>query len=62
MALNLHVRVRPTKYVCVFVREVTRPVVGMLKGCVQHLEADSGRRWGDREEPMGGGTGFIQTR
>lgn len=37
-----------TYNVCVFVRAVSKPVVGMLKGCVRHLEVDSGvelERW-----------------
>lgn len=40
-ALNFLVCVQPTKYVCIFVRAVSRLVVGMLKGFVQHLEVDS---------------------
>lgn len=32
-ALNFHVCARPTVHVCIFVRAVSRLVVGMLKGC-----------------------------
>lgn len=49
--------------VCMFVRAVSRLVVGMPKGCVQHLEVDFGRRWGDRkEELLGGGRNSNQMR
>lgn len=57
-ALNFLACARPAMYVCIFVRAVSRLVVGMLKGCVQHLVVDSSRRWEDRkEELMGSGLG-----
>lgn len=36
--------------VCIFVRAVSGVAVGMLKGCDQHLEADTSRRWGERAD------------